>query len=225
MTVYYEHVNVLVMIADIIGSRKIENRPEFQRRLKQQLQQINSVSESSLLSPYTLTLGDEFQAVYGSFDTMFTDIVRIILGIYPIQLRFAFSYGQLTTDINPTAALEMDGPAFSSARELMNKMKSESIGTIQMAATALYNPDLVDVCLRLFGHTLSRLSRNNLTIVERLMNGADTKTIAQDIRITPRAVNKAIARHSLDDLVELTRSLSWEFTERLQIQVGDMDRR
>ena len=215
--VYHEDVNVLVMIADIIGSRKIENRSEFQRRLKQQLKQVNDVSGSSLLSPYTLTLGDEFQAVYGSFDTIFTDIVQIILGLYPVQLRFAFSYGPLTTDINPIAALEMDGPAFSDARELMNKMKSESTGTIQITATEFYNPDLINSCLKLFGHTISKLSRNNLTIVERLMNGADTKTIAQDLKITPRAVNKAIARHSLDDLVELTQNLSWEFRERLQM--------
>lgn len=211
------------MIADIIGSRKIENRPEFQRRLKQQLKQVNDVSGSSLLSPYTLTLGDEFQAVYGSFDTMFTDIVQIFLGIYPVRLRFAFSYGSLTTDINPTAALEMDGPAFSDARELIKKMKSESTGTIQITATGLYNPDLVNVCLRLFSHTISRLSRNNLTIVDRLMNGADTKTIAQTLRITPRAVNKAIANHALDDLVELTRTLSWEFKARLQIHATEAD--
>lgn len=215
---YHEHVNVLVMIADIIGSRKIENRSEFQRRLKQLLKQVNDVSGSSLLSPYTLTLGDEFQAVYGSFDTMFTDIVQIILGIYPVQLRFAFSYGPLTTDINPIAALEMDGPAFSDARKLMNKMKSESTGTIQITATEFYNPDLVNVCLKLFGHSISKLSRNNLAIVDRLMSGADTKTIAHELKITPRAVNKAIASHSLDDLVELTQTLSWEFTERLQIQ-------
>jgi RNAse (barnase) inhibitor barstar len=212
------------MIADIIDSRKIENRPEFQRRLKQHLNQINDVSGTSLLSPYTLTLGDEFQAVYGSFDTLFTDIVQIILGIYPVQLRFAFSYGPLTTDINPTAALEMDGPAFSDARELMKTMKSESTGTIQITATQLYNPDLVNVCLKLFGHTISTLSRNNITIVDRLMNGADTKSIAQTLGITPRAVNKAIARHSLDDLVELTRTLSWEFKERLQTHAGKEDR-
>ena len=212
---YDELVTVLVLIADIIGSKRIEHRAEFQRRLKAHLARVNETSHTTLVSPYTLTLGDEFQAVYGSVDSMFADVVSIMLHVHPVQLRFAFAYGRLTTDINPNAALEMDGPAFNDARALMSTMKSESTGSIQIVAPELHNPDLANACLKVFGNTVSRLSKNNLTIMEALMAGTATKHIAERLAVTPRAVNKAIAGHSLATFVELSRALTREFRAKL----------
>jgi hypothetical protein len=55
---------VVAVIADIVESREIPDRAHFQRRLKQVLDEPNSRAVDSLLSPFTLRVGDEFQAVY-----------------------------------------------------------------------------------------------------------------------------------------------------------------
>ncbi len=69
------------------------------------------------MSPFTITLGDEFQAVYGGFEAVLGDTVEIIAEVYPHRLRMALGHGPLSTDLNPTAALGMDGPCFAAAIE------------------------------------------------------------------------------------------------------------
>ena len=62
-------MNVVALIADIVDSRAIPERARFQRSLKTTLAAVNKRSRRSLLSPVTLTLGDEFQAVYPALDS------------------------------------------------------------------------------------------------------------------------------------------------------------
>lgn len=197
---------MLVVIADIIASRSVDDRAPFQRHLKALLERVSRTSRGSLLSPYTLTLGDEFQAVYGACDTLFADLQRITLAIHPVQLRFALGYGTLSTDLNRAAALEMDGPAFNSARTLMNRLKPTNRGALQIVGDALSDPELLNASLELYARSLSRQSRTNLTIFDRLLADAPTRAIADELGITPRAVNKAIATHALDALVDLARA-------------------
>ncbi len=211
-------MNVVVLIADIIGSKKIGQRAEFQRNLKGQLEEINTSSGPSLLSPYTITLGDEFQAVYGAVDTIFADLMSIVHAIHPVQVRCALSYGALSTDINTQAALEMDGPAFYAARRLIDGMKQASTDTIQVTAPDLPAIQLMNGSLRLMGNVIAHLSRNNLTVLRRLMAGASTKDIAAELSVTPRAVNKGIARHALDDVVQLIRILTEEFEKGMDLR-------
>lgn len=210
-------MHVLVLIADIIDSRKIGHRAEFQRGLKRLLAEINAGAGSVLLSPFTLTLGDEFQAVYGTPETVCGDLVRIMRVLHPVQVRFALAIGTLTTDVNPLAALEMDGPAFNMARDLLTKMKPSSTGSVRIGGPESCHLDLADTAMQLFGTTVSRLSRNNLVIMDQLIGGTSTKVIARELGVTPRAVNKAIDRHSLDLLVELTRELAAELRRHLPV--------
>lgn len=50
------------VIADLVDSRLLSDRREFQQLLKEKLKDVSAES-SGLVSPYTITLGDEFQAV------------------------------------------------------------------------------------------------------------------------------------------------------------------
>ncbi|MFW5843405.1 MAG: SatD family protein [Spirochaetota bacterium] len=105
----------MAVIADIVDSRGIPDRPEFQRRLDALLGRMSNRSGKHLLSPFTITLGDNFQAVYGGFEAVLGDAVEIIAAVYPLRLRMALGHGPLSTDLNPTAALGMDGPCFAAA--------------------------------------------------------------------------------------------------------------
>ena len=114
----------LVLIGDIVASRRLPARAQFQRRMKCVLQALNS-RRKSLVSPYTLTLGDEFQAVYRDADTAFADVFGLMAEIAPVQARFALSVGEIVTPINPAQSIGMDGPAFHRARALLDRLKTE----------------------------------------------------------------------------------------------------
>ena len=55
-------MNYISLIGDIVNSRGIKSRDTFQKKLDSELKKINK-ENPNLLSPYTLTLGDEFQAM------------------------------------------------------------------------------------------------------------------------------------------------------------------
>ena len=213
--------NVIAIIADIVDSKRIARRAEFQRSLKVVLARVSKRSHKHLLSPFTLTLGDEFQAVYARFDSLFADILQIALEIYPEPVRYAIACGPLSTDINTRAALEMDGRAFHDARDLLSALKKEKRTIIQIKTTGLFDPSLVDISLRLFCNELETWNRNTYSIFLTLVEGASVGVAANRASVTRRAAYKAIARHHLRDLHDLLKTLTNELTHGLHVHGGE----
>lgn len=212
--------NVVVLIADIVNSRSIENRQAFQRDLKAIINVVNSRSKKSHLSPITLTLGDEFQAVYGDFRTLFPDMIEIMTSIHPRELRIAIAHGPLSTDINPKAALEMDGKAFVQARHLMDKLKKTRHTMIQITTSEFFNPDMTNLCLRLASKELATWKANTLKIFNDLLKGTPKEQIAGNLQITRRAVDQQIATHHLDEYVEMLGLVAKDLESGLEIEIG-----
>lgn len=84
-----------------------------------------SMNSSALLSPYTITLGDEFQAVYKAGSRVVEDLLFISRSLFPVSLRIALGIDDIATDINTKEAIGMDGPAFHAARDGLNNVKEE----------------------------------------------------------------------------------------------------
>ncbi|MCG8479779.1 MAG: SatD family protein [Spirochaetales bacterium] len=200
-------MNVVAVIADIVRSRDIEQRRDFQRTLKSRLRTVSERAGASLLSPYTLTLGDEFQAVYGNFDTLFTDIVTIIATLFPVRFRFALAVGPLSTEINRNAALEMDGPAFHDARALMETLKGHDGTVIRIAASDSAPVELINGCLRLLSNALGGWRENTIHLFHGLVTDESVDTLTRRVGITRRGVNKHIAAHHLHDYADVLRAV------------------
>src|SRR5580698_4555464 len=115
----------LVVIGDVVASKQLPERANFQRQLGKWLSS-TSHSNENLASPYTITLGDEFQAVYRNATFLFGDLVSIMTAIYRAKVKISLGIGKLTTRLNRKQALGMDGPAFHRARELMTDLKQQS---------------------------------------------------------------------------------------------------
>ncbi|MCG8477828.1 MAG: SatD family protein [Spirochaetales bacterium] len=203
-------MKVVAIIADIVRSRDIEQRRDFQRTLKSHLRTVSEHAGASLLSPYTLTLGDEFQAVYGNFDTIFTDIVTMIATLFPVRFRFALAVGPLSTEINRAAALEMDGPAFHDARALMEALKGHNETVIRIAAHDVAPLDLINGCLRLLSNALGTWRENTIHLFHGLLMEESVDTLTRRVGITRRGVNKHIAAHHLHDYVDILRMVRTE---------------
>jgi len=149
----------LAVIGDIISSREVEERHALQAALEEAFQALNDPGESAsgppdpsaeaLLSPFTLTLGDEFQAVYKNADRVIRDSLYILEAAHPHQVRFSYGVGTMDTDINTDQAIGMDGPAFHRARDGIEALKEEKedylfslSGISDPLNAALYNQTL-----------------------------------------------------------------------------------
>ena len=115
-------MKIIVLIGDIIASKKIKDRFAVQKKLTNAFKKINS-SNKNIISPFTITLGDEFQAVYNSAESLFKDIWWINEAIYPVKIRYSIAVGEITTELNKAQAIGMDGPAFYYARKGLEDLK------------------------------------------------------------------------------------------------------
>ncbi len=120
-------MNYIALIGDLVGSRKIGGREEFQKKLKGVLSDINEKYGDCIASRFSVTLGDEFQGLLNDPSCLFDIVLFIKLRIYPVKVRFGIGAGEITTEIDPSESIGADGPAYHRAREaLEDAEKSEN---------------------------------------------------------------------------------------------------
>ena len=111
------------IIADIIDSKKTEDRGLVQEKLKRILGDFNGQEDLDIASKFTITLGDEFQGLLFKPSGLMAIINRLKMDMYPVEIRFGIGFGNMRTEINPDMAIGADGPAYYKARESINMIK------------------------------------------------------------------------------------------------------
>ena len=110
----------LALIADVIDSKMVQERFDLQKQLEKTLQKMNELFGDFLASYFTLTLGDEFQALLKVDAPVFQMIDTLRSELTPTQLRFGIGLGEILTDIDPLQSIGADGPAYWNARAAIN---------------------------------------------------------------------------------------------------------
>ncbi|MFN2373873.1 MAG: SatD family protein [Cyclonatronaceae bacterium] len=200
--------HAIVLIGDLIESRKLSDRGRAatQKDLKNVLGQINR-DAPGILSPLTITLGDEFQAVYQSAGSLFTHLWTIMAAIHPVYARFSVSAGAITTPINRKQAIGMDGPAFHAARDGVNILKNDE-GLLRVN---IPNPEierLMNASLMLVSKEMLSWNSNRFHILQKLGQGEEVSRIAADMGLSEVAVYKNRKAGALDVIHELTSGLA-----------------
>ena len=90
-----------IIMADIISSRHIKKEQDFMGQFKSLTLKANQQFKSQIISPLTITLGDEFQGIVDTVQTLFELVFfleeqRIEAG-YTFQLRYSLVYGEIET--------------------------------------------------------------------------------------------------------------------------------
>jgi SatD family (SatD) len=115
-----------IVMADIIRSRSY-NGSDLMDEFMRIVEECNAAYAGAIMSPYTITLGDEFQGVADSLKSAVDSILYLedrLLTVHPaFMLRYVIVYGGIDTPINPQIAHGMTGPGLVSARELLTKKR------------------------------------------------------------------------------------------------------
>jgi hypothetical protein len=205
----------IVLIGDIENSRDLapDKRNQVQTRLSSLFDRLNQQS-SSLTSPYTITLGDEFQAVYRSADSLFPDIWTVMEVIHPVMARISIGTGTITTDINRNQSLGMDGPAFHMARENIDRMRKESeLISIHTDNSSLNR--MVNSAFRILTGNLRSWNRNRFATLSRLYGDIPVKKIASELKLSEVAVYKNIHAGTLNAIIDFTGSVTEQLNQLL----------
>ena len=109
-----------ILMADVIRSRN-QDGERLMQDLEKLVEEVAKINPARFLSPMTITLGDEFQAVVRSavdaVEIMFSlEEQRIMLQL-PLKLRYVLHRGVIETPINAKSAHGMLGKGLTQARE------------------------------------------------------------------------------------------------------------
>jgi hypothetical protein len=114
--------NYFILMGDIIKSRK-HDATTLRQQFTTLLSDCNRDMRTEILSPYTITLGDEFQGIAGSLHAVAESIFYLdearIKNHYDFLIRYVAHYGEIQTPINTEVAYGMMGPGLTNARALL----------------------------------------------------------------------------------------------------------
>ncbi|MCJ7626449.1 MAG: SatD family protein [Anaerolineaceae bacterium] len=192
---------VVVLIGDVVGSRKIHERDAFDNILSETLDILNC-QNPHILSPYTITIGDEIQAVFSRADDLLSDVISIMAAIHPQKMRFSFGIGTLINPVNPIRAIGMDGPAFHDARDGIMALK-KTTNLLAIDGVDIPRIHLLRQMLFLISHRMRKWHKTRFQVMAMLQRGTPVKEIAALLDVSDQAVYKNIQTGALEVINEL----------------------
>ena len=117
-----------ILMGDVVSSKDYDSQT-LQKQLHNITESCNKALRNDLLSPYTITLGDEFQGIPNTLltaiRTLFFYEEECLRQNLDFKLHYVVHYGKIDTKINPEIAYEMMGPGLTKARELLGSKKRD----------------------------------------------------------------------------------------------------
>ena len=196
----------IALIGDIIESKKIQDRAQVQQHLLQLMKELNQQYQNYLVSPFTVTTGDEFQALFSPNSYIFQIIDQISVAFTPYEIRFGIGVGDMITEINKEQSIGSDGPAYWLAREAINHIHDKNDYGINHISVFLANEEVswtVNAMLAACSFIQSKWTEVQYDVLKQLLaeNIYDEtfshKEIARLLGITPSAFNKRIKASGL----------------------------
>lgn len=205
-------MKVVVVIGDVVSSSTIRRRDRFQVHFIDAVQQANR-DHFGLATPYTVTLGDEFQAVYTNTKFIFNHLLSIITALLPNRVRISIGVGSLSTALNRSTPTVMDGSAFHAARQGIEFLrKADELMTVQ---SDRLNVPLEDSVVRLISSISQNWKPTRWKILARFASDTPVKRIADELGITPVAVYKNIKQANLKLIATALRDVAENLTTKL----------
>ena len=173
-----------ILMADIKSSSKKESR-KLIFQFKQVVEEHNSIFKSVILSPITITLGDEFQGIIKTK----ADAIKIIFKIeefiiekeFKFKFRYSLNYGEIETKINNKVAYEMLGSGLTDARaSLVNIKKSDTRFFVLLRSGV---EDYVNKAFIIYQSIVDSWKPKDLKIVSEFLKIGDYKLVAKKIKI------------------------------------------
>lgn len=196
----------LALIADVIDSKMVQERLDLQKQVEKTLQKMNELFGDYLASRFTLTLGDEFQALLKVDAPVFQIIDTLRSELTPTQLRFGIGLGEIVTAIDPLQSVGADGPAYWNARAAINfvHQKNDYGNTQIYFSTGKENQDFFVNALIASGEAIRSGWRDSqeeilLNLLKRSVysESFSQQDLAQSLAINPSALSKRLKSSSV----------------------------
>lgn len=204
---------MVIVIADIVDSRRIPKRKEFMTVLTDALGWVNEVYQEVIVGRFSLTKGiDEFSGALRSPELLPEICAGIQVRLGGVGVRFAAVRGEVDIFEEGTEASRFDGPAFHHAAALMEQLerKGKRFGYRNLSLdgdhpTSLILSNLMTFCLKGIQHWPEKtaLIARSAWDEERIGQAK----LATNLGITQQSVSAGLKRAEFDLLKSSIRSV------------------
>ena len=173
-----------ILMADIINSRT-KDSAELMEGLKALVTTINKKYKKNILSPLTITLGDEFQSIINDLKSCVEIIIKIeeeiVLQHLDFSLRYVVQYGAVDTKINNKVAYEMLGSGLTMARENLELAKKAKDGRVHFHVMNEADAKLLENLFFVFIFIKDSWSRSDYYVVAEFIKGLNYREAAEQL--------------------------------------------
>lgn len=169
-----------IVMADIVESQS-HSGSGLLNSFNSLVERCNKEFGSKMLSPYTITLGDEFQGIVDSLKTAIETIFfleeELLLERTYFQLRYVVVWGDIDTPVNPKIAHGMLGAGLATARELLTR-KQRGRPRFQFSQNNYMDSEL-NMLFRLFELLTGRWSEKDHRLIRELLVDDKDESVAK----------------------------------------------
>ena len=173
--------NYWILMADVRDSSQKEG-DTLMNQFQQLVSDANQRFGSQILSPLSITLGDEFQGVVKDIEAV-RDLIyyfdeELLTSDPHFDLRFVANFGPIDTAINSETSYGMLGDGLTEARKRLNTLK-KSEEAIQVSGTGDNAQDrALTLAFRWYRSLYSDWPAKDRAIAQEFIQGKDYKQVA-----------------------------------------------
>ena len=178
-------------MGDLVDSELHANPENLHAQFNAAIDRQNEALGADMVSPLTITLGDEFQGLLSSLvaAAQAAREIRFDLMRKNIDCRFVIGSINLKTQVNHERAWNMMGPGFSEARERLGEKRSPS-----RYRFSIQQDTLLETMLEASGASLSAIERGWSKVqrddIIKLLEGASVSEVAHARNVSVHNVYK-----------------------------------
>jgi hypothetical protein len=183
-----------IVMGDLVRS-EMAGRPRIlHQRFNDAVADANATFKQAIVSPLTITLGDEFQGLCRTLTDGLAVIhhMRIRLLCVGIECRFVLGHAKLDTPVNRTKAWNMIGSGLADAREKLNDKRNPNAYRFAFPDMPVYERlmDAIGYSLTLVERDWTDTQLRYISLLEAPDESAER--LAKRLRITARSVFKVL---------------------------------
>ncbi|MBC2696546.1 MAG: hypothetical protein HF982_14970 [Desulfobacteraceae bacterium] len=183
-----------VLLGDVIQSRQIDNRDDFQKKIEETCKNINTMYAEGIYADFKILKGiDEIGGVLSSMSNIYKIITRILNDIYPNTIRFALVFDYIDTALETRNVTKMDGVAFHKASEMIRELKMSKLMFNMSVEDEMLDMSITGQINLIFLIKKNR-SATQYNIVREYEKTKKQSEVAKKLRITQQAVSKNLKR-------------------------------
>lgn len=198
-----------VMLGDVISSRRIRDRENFQRKFEKLCKKINTQYNEDIFADFKILKGiDEIGGVLLNISNIYKIISTTFEQLYPNLIRFVLVFDYIDTGQDTKDITKMDGPVFHKATDIMKNLKKSKL---------MYNMSIADeiIDIAITGQInlillfKNKWSENQHKIVIKYEKNKNQYEVAKDLRISQQAVSKILIRSKWKDIKGIEEKLNY----------------